>query len=247
MEWFEDREFWETLYPYMFTEERFADAAVQVEKLLALTVFQGQAVLDLCCGPGRHSVLLAQRGFAVTGVDRTEFLLEKARTRGAEANVTVEWVHEDMRHFVRPASFDLVINLFTSFGYFDNKDEDLQVLRNLHDSLRPGGALVIDVIGKERLAKVLQPAIVNEEADGALLIQRHEIFDDWTRVRNEWILVRDGIARTFRFHHTIYSGQELKDRLHASGFDSVRIYGDLDGAEYGPNARRLIAVAHKAL
>jgi SAM-dependent methyltransferase len=246
MEWFDDAEFWETFYPYMFSEERFAAAAEQVEQLLALTAFQGHAVLDLCCGPGRHSVLLAQRGFAVTGVDRTEFLLGKARERAEEANIAVEWVHEDMRRSVRPGAFDLAINLFTSFGYFDDKDEDLLVLRNLHQSLRPGGQLVIDVMGKERLAKVFQPANIEEEPDGALLVQRREIFDDWTRVRNEWILVRDGIARTFRFYNTIYSGQELKDRLRAAGFDPVRLYGDLAGAEYGLDARRLVAVARKA-
>lgn len=246
MEWFDDTEFWKMFYPYMFTERRFADSVEQVEKLLALTAFEGHTVLDLCCGPGRHSVLLAQHGFAVTGVDRTEFLLEKARARAIEANVTIEWVQDDMRRFVRPETFDLAINLFTSFGYFDDKDEDLQVLRNLHQSLRPGGTLVIDVMSKERLARVYQPATVGEEADGALFIQRHEIFDDWTRIRNEWSLVRDGIMRSFRFHHTVYSGQELKDRLHASGFDTVRLYGDLDGAEYGINASRLVAVARKA-
>ena len=245
MDWFEDESFWETFFPYIFPETRFAAATEQIEKLLTLIEFQGKDILDLCCGPGRHSVYLAQKGFAVTGVDRTDFLLEKARERANEANTSVEWVQEDMRRFVRPDAFDLAINLFTSFGYFDDKGEDLLVLRNLHRSLRPGGICVIDILGKERLAKTLQPVTADEEADGALLIQRHEIFDDWTRIRNEWILIKEGTARSFRFHHTIYSGQELKDLMRKAGFDRVHLYGDLGGAEYGVDAKRLIAVARK--
>src|SRR5687768_11734730 len=108
-----------------------------------------------------------------------------------------------MRDFVRPASFDLVVNLFTSFGYFDDKDEDMKVLKNVYDSLRPDGTFLIDVIGKEYLARVLQPTVAADGPDGSVLVQRHEIFDDWSRVRNEWILIKGDRARTFRFHHTV--------------------------------------------
>jgi SAM-dependent methyltransferase len=238
-QWFEDDSFWETFYPTMFPPERIDSAWVQVEQVLALTKFDGKDVLDLCCGPGRHSAELAARGYNVTGVDRSEFLLSKARERSSE----VEWVHEDMRTFVRPDSFDLVINMFTSFGYFDDKDDDGRVLRNVCTSLRDGGAVLMEMIGKEYLAKVFAPTVAYTTADGHTFVQRHEIFDDWTRIRNEWILVRGDEARTFTFHHTVYSAQELKDRLGAAGFGNVAVYGDLEGNEYGVDARRLVAVA----
>ncbi len=244
-EWFEDDSFWETLYPIMFDEARFEAAADQVEKCLRLTGFEGRDVLDLCCGPGRHAVLLAKNRFRVTGVDRTRFLLEKARARAEEEGVQVEWIEQDMREFVRPHAFDLVLNLFTSFGYFDDKSEDLRVLRNIHESLREGGAFLIDVIGKEYLARVLQPTSSQKTPDGSLLIERHEVFDDWSRVRNEWTLVKDGQARTWCFHHTIYSAQELKERILDAGFQRANVYGDLDGNEYGAKALRLVAVARK--
>jgi hypothetical protein len=76
-------------------------------------------------------------------------------------------------------------------------------------------------------------------------VQRTEVFDDWTRLRSEWIVIRHGKARSFTFHHTVYSGQELRDRMEQAGFVGVRLYGDLDGTEYGTNARRLIAVGRK--
>jgi hypothetical protein len=102
------------------------------------------------------------------------------------------------------------------------------------------------VVGKEILAKLFQPTMSSVLPDGARLVQRHEIFDDWTRIRNEWILIRKGRAKTFKFHHTIYSGQELRDRMEQVELADVKLYGNLDGEEYGPNAQRLVAVAHKA-
>lgn len=244
-EWFEDGSFWIAMYPYMFRSERFELAKEQVEKILILLGFQGSSVLDLCCGPGRHAVPLAQRGICVTGVDRTPFLLAKAQERAQAGNVQIEWILEDMRNFVRQDAYDLVLNLFTSFGYFDNPEDDLKVLRNIYQSLKIGGACLIDVVGKEGLARGLQPTTSEEMPDGTILVQRSKIFDDWGRIRNEWILIKEGKARTFELHHTVYSGQELKDRLKQAGFKRVQLYGDLDGNEYGINAKRLVAVAWK--
>ena len=137
------------------------------------------------------------------------------------------------------------MSLFTSFGYFEDKQDDVAVLRNIHASLISGGRCLLDVAGKEWLAKHFQPTSSHELRDGTLMIERREIYDDWSRIRNQWILLKEGKAKEYRFHHTIYSAQELKDRLKDVGFGSVRICGDLDGNEYGPDARRLIAIAEK--
>ena len=245
-EWFDDDSFWEELYPFMFPEQRFTGTPEQIEKVLALAKPAGNVALDLCCGPGRCSIALAQAGFRVTGVDRTKFLLDKARAKVRAGKTKIEWIRMDMRDFLRPDAFDLVLSMFTSFGYFDDKNEDLQVLHNILTSLKPDGICVIEVMGKELLAKILQPTTSDLLPDGTKLVQRHEIFDDWTRIRNEWILIRKGKAKSFSFHHTIYSGQELKDRMFQVGFADVKLYGNLDGDDYGPNAHRLIAVARKA-
>jgi 2-polyprenyl-3-methyl-5-hydroxy-6-metoxy-1,4-benzoquinol methylase len=244
-EWFDNDSFWIELYPYMFPETRFAGAGEQIEKALKLAQPNGKVVLDLCCGPGRCAIALAHKGYQVTGVDRTLFLLHKARARARSSKVKIEWVQQDMRDFVRKGAYDLVLSMFTSFGYFDNKQEDFLVLQNMFTSLKSGGVCLIDVVGKEWLAKVLQPTRSELMPDGSMLIQRHEIFDDWTRIRNEWIVLRGGRAKRFKFHHTIYSGQELRDRLAQAGFREIRLYGNLDGQAYDLNAQRLIAVGHK--
>ncbi len=245
-EWFDKEAFWRETYPFMFPKTRFADTPEQMRNVLKLTKPKGKNILDLCCGPGRCSVWLAQQGYAVTGVDRTNFLLNKARARARTAKVKVEWIQQDMRDFVRPDSFDLVISMFTSFGYFDDKSEDVSVLANMFTSLKAGGRCLIDVKGKENLAGTLEPTTSETLPNGSVLVQNHEIFDDWTRIRNEWIVIRKGRSKSFKFHLTIYSGQELQDRLESVGFRDVRLYGSLGGEEYGPDANRLIVVGTKS-
>jgi SAM-dependent methyltransferase len=243
MEWFEDEDFWRDLYPAMFPPDRFEVADQQVNQIVELIRFEGATILDMCCGPGRHSTSFARRGFKVTGVDLSEFLLERARGRAAEFGVEAEWIREDMRRFHRPKAFDLACSLFTSFGYFEDEQDDLKVLRNVRDSLVPNGIFVIEILGKERLARVWQNSQCNQLPDGSLVVQRPEVRADWTRVRNEWILIKDGHTKSFHFEHTVYSGRELKDRLLQAGFGEVALYGDLEGKPYGLDANRLVAVA----
>jgi len=244
-EWFDNDTFWEELFPYLFPERRFTDTPEEIEKVLDLAQPEGKSALDLCCGPGRCSIALAQSGFEVTGVDRSEFMLAKARAKARRAKAKIEWVRMDMRDFVRAESYDIALSMFTSFGYFDDKEEDTLVLGNIFAGLRSNGVCLIDIKGKECIAQFLQPTASDVYPDGTRLIQRHEIFDDWTRIRNEWILIRKGKAKSFIFPHTIYSGQELRDRMEQAGFVDVKLYGTLDGDEYGPDSKRLIAVGRK--
>jgi 2-polyprenyl-3-methyl-5-hydroxy-6-metoxy-1,4-benzoquinol methylase len=244
MEWYKDEHFWAELYPYMFPEKQFTIAEEQVDKILALTRLPKCAVLDLCCGPGRHLIGLAKRGYSVTGVDSTMCLLEKAKERADAAGVNVELVQCDMRDFVRSGAYDLVLNMYTSFGFFD-KEDDLKVLRNICESMRPGGVCLMDMIGKEWLAQALQFTTSSDEPDGSVLVQRQKIVDDWSRMEIELILIKNTQARTLRFQHTVYSGRELKELLFQAGFQRVELFGDLDGNKYGPKARRLIATGWK--
>ncbi len=244
-EWFEDESFWIDFYPLIFPEESFVEAEKEIYQVLNLIKFQGATVLDLCCGPGRHSMALAARGLRVTGVDRTKFLLNKAKAAASSRKLEIEWVREDMREFLRPGHFDLVLNLFTSFGYFQEKEDDRKVLANIYANLKPGGVFFIDVVSKEWIARVFESTVSRETADGALVVQRHKVVDDWSRQKNEWILIKDGRARSYVFELNIYSGQELKERLQTAGFRKIQLYGNLRGGEYGLQAERLIAVSWK--
>lgn len=80
------------MYPVMFSEKRFEAAGGQVEKILELSGVEAESVLDLYCGPGRHAVAFAKKGMQVTGVDRTPFLLNKAKELAKDEQVAVEWI-----------------------------------------------------------------------------------------------------------------------------------------------------------
>jgi len=244
-DWFEDESFWELVYGHMFPDESFAAAEEQVGRFSELTGSPFSRVLDLCCGPGRHSIPLAKRGAAVTGVDRSSFLLKKARARAESDNLKTEWIQEDMRTFVRPGQFDLAICLFTSFGYFEKEEENLAVLRNIHSSLWPGGSFIVDVLGKEILARRFAPSAVEEYPDGTMMIERREIIADWSRTRATWILIQNNQATRWVINTALYSGQELASLLRKTGFKDVRLYGTWKGGPYDLNAERLIAVAAK--
>lgn len=244
-EWFDQESLWVETYPFLFPEARFAAAVETVDKALVLLQPQGNAALDLACGPGRCSIVLAKRGFKVTGVDRTSFLLEKAKDRSESDRLKIEWVLKDMRDFSRPGAFDIALSMFTSFGYFEDPREDVAVLENVFASLRPGGSFLVELNGKEVLARRYLPSSVDELPDGSVLIERRRIQDDWSRIHTDWFIMKDGKSETFGFQLTLYSGQELRDRLEQVGFMDVKLYGNMDGGPYNVDAVRLIAVARK--
>ena len=197
-EWFEGDAFWEKMYPFLFSERKFDAAEQEISSVLDLAGIESGDVLDLACGPGRHATALAKRGFRVTGVDLSTYLLRQAKDLALQESVSIEWVQEDMRSFARPESFDLAINLFTSFGYFDDTRDDVKVLRNVYQSLREGGALVMEMAGKECLARVFAPTGSQGLPDGRVLVERRQVVKDWSRIRNEWIVIEGDTATTFR-------------------------------------------------
>jgi cyclopropane fatty-acyl-phospholipid synthase-like methyltransferase len=243
--WHEDDGFWEMVAPFMFSENSWAAAPAEVDQATALLDLEpGAAILDLGCGPGRHSLELARRGFRVTGVDRTALYLAQAQRRAEEEGLTIEFVQEDMRRFRRPDTFDAALSLFTSFGYFDAAEENQQVLVNLHSSLKRGGKLIVELMGKEVLARVFQ-ARDWQEQDGVFFLQQRQVSDDWTRMENRWILLKGQTRYDFQVSHWIYSAAELSAMLRDSGFGSVDAYGSTEGTPYDHTARRLVVVARK--
>jgi SAM-dependent methyltransferase len=242
MHWYEDDTLWSEFSETMFSERRRAEVASTVAKSPLLDFPAGTRVLDLCCGPGLYLVPLASAGCRVTGVDLSPVMLDRARAACAAAGAGVRLVRADMLKHVEPESYDVVLNVYTSFGYFDDPRDNLRVLRNACQSLVPGGRLLVDVMGKEVLAGWIgRPQLVELE-DGAYVVQRDTILDDWTRLRTDWTLVRGRTARQASITSFVYSAAELRGMFEAAGFTRVECYGDFDGAPYDHHARRLIVL-----
>lgn len=243
--WYADDSLWKAWYPYLFNEKKFVIAEEQTKVLLKLVKTRGKEVLDLCCGPGRFSIPLARRGYRVTGVDLTRFYLNKARTRARKARVKVSFVNKDMRDFVRPDTFHLALNMWSSFGYFEDREDDFKVLQNMHASLKRNGRALIDNLGKELVARGSRHTFGEDLPGGRTFIDHGRIVDDWTRIEREWYLIDGDKMQRFDFKLNLYSGQEMRELMERAGFVDVVLYGDLDGSEYGQRARRLIAVGRK--
>jgi SAM-dependent methyltransferase len=245
-EWFERDEFWADFAPVLFGPSRWENTAAAVDKVLTLLELSpGERVLDLCCGPGRHSLELARRGYRPTGVDRTARYLDEARRRAVSAGLEVEWVQEDMRRFVRPEAFGAAINLFTSFGYFDDPEDDRRVARNLCASLRPGGKAILDVHGKETLARNFRERDWSrvDGNESLILLEERSLALDWSRLNFTWTLVGPQGQRSESLSLRLYSGTELAALLREAGFATVTLFGGLDGRPYDHRAERLVVVA----
>lgn len=245
-QWADNDALWHAYLRFGELEQRRETAPQEVEQVLALLapLPEGAVVLDLCCGVGRHSIELAKRGHRVTGVDRFEPFLGRAKSATAAAGVQVEWVREDMRRFRRPDAFDAAISLFTSFGYFHDDAEERTVLGNVFESLRPGGQVLLDVMGKEIIARNFKQGMVQRRqlGDGeAMLIDEPRVGDDWHHIASTWtFLWADGEREAFELRCRCYAATELKRLLAEAGFERVRAFGGLDGCAYDQNARRLV-------
>ena len=244
-EWFEDESFWTAWAPLMFDEARWAEVPAVVDQIERLAGTRpGQAVLDACCGPGRHALEFASRGYRVTGLDLCAAYLEAARDSAAAWGVELELVRGDLRRYSRPGGFDLALNLYASFGYFADQDGDLAALRALRDSLRPGGNLVLETLGKETAARDFTGGEWFERG-GWTILTEYSVAGDWEALRNRWVMLRGDERREKTFDIRLYSGSELRAALAASGFSSVRIMGGLDGSPYDQDASGLVALASR--
>lgn len=243
-EWSESNAFWEGLLELMFDPDAFGKAGAEVQLVEGLLGLSPRArIVDLCCGPGRHAIELALRGYDVVGVDRTARYLEVAADRAQSAGVCVDLVHADARRFACRPPADAVINLWTSFGYFAHHSDNLQVLRQAHASLRDGGVFLLQMHCKETFTRREPVERTWWERDHTLFLEEHAVVEDWNRVAGRWVVVNDSGRHDYTFRSWLYSGSEMKEMLKEAGFASTSLYGDLTGAPFDRSAKHLVAVA----
>jgi SAM-dependent methyltransferase len=244
-DWTEDDQLWSDFGVAAFGHERWATAAAESEELAVLLDASPPAdVLDLCCGPGRYLVPLAQLGYHVTGVDRTSEYLTAAASRAQALGLKVELVRADMRQFHRDSTFDAAINVGLSFGYFRDESENRSVLSNVHRSLKRGGRLVLDVATLEWPRSLGPWYCVERPGFSAFVQQRFDAQTNWLEA--SWMVRRGGgPPRQFTFAQRLYTAQTLRAALTACGFDTVMMARDLAGNGVTPDARKIIAVAIK--
>lgn len=237
-EWFERWFGEEYLKLYPHRDDRDAEEAIAlVERFLTI---QGLRILDLACGPGRHAARLQARGARVVGFDLSMPLLSRAR----HGNPPVDrLVRGDMR--VLPfgdASFELVTNLFTSFGYFARDEQHADVIRQVARIVGPGGHFVFDYLNAPQVRASLVPHEERRMESQTVVINR-SITDDGQFVQKEMHLVDDG--RTFVERVRLFEPDEIERLLADAGFTIRDRFGDYRGSPASPAAPRAIFVGQR--
>ena len=237
-EWFERWFGEEYLRLYPHRDEADAERAVALVDRVAK--LDGARVLDLGCGPGRHAVRLAQRGATVFGLDLSMPLLTRAR-HGTTPLTSL--VRGDMRHLpFCHGTFDLVVNLFTSFGYFADDREHAQVIRGVADALVPGGKLFMDFLNADSVRANLVPHEERKFGTQQVAIERR-LSDDHRFVVKEMHMVDDG--RRFLERVRLFSADDLAEMMGQAGLQVVQRFGSYAGDELGRDAPRAIIVAQR--
>jgi SAM-dependent methyltransferase len=236
--------FREGFYQRAWAPERFQRAEREVDFIVeALVLPTGASVLDLCCGEGRHTIALARRGYHVTGLDLSALHLRLARQAAKEAGVSVRWHRADMRDIPWEGEFDAVINVFTSFGYFESDDEDFKVLVGVARALKPDGRFLLDTINREWLVRHLE---THGWQEGTLSIEDRS-FDLLAGRQHNHILSihRDGSRSEREIDLRMYTLREIAGMLAQADLQLRRTWGGFDGRDYGLDARRMIVLSEK--
>jgi SAM-dependent methyltransferase len=246
--WHQDERFWSTMRDGIFEPHRWAAAEAEVAQLLGLLELQPHAaVLDMPCGPGRHLIHLAARELRVTGVDLTRSYLDEARERLSGAGLSAELIHADMRELLRPASFDAILHLYSSFGYFDDPRDDLRLLRNMRENLRADGSAVLEL--------AVLDGVALDSAQEHVLQNGSSIIESASRRDQNGVLVRDweasepgasGMRQRWQAKHRLYRVSELEQLLRSAGFNSIRVFGGFDGGCFVADGGYAVVVARVA-
>jgi ubiquinone/menaquinone biosynthesis C-methylase UbiE len=239
-----DETYLRTYLPF-FDDERTREEALGAAALAG--VEPGADILDCPVGFARHALVLAETGYRVTGLDRSETQLAEAeRRRGA-----AEWprlVRGDYRKLpFADSSFDAVLTLFSSLGYLP-REEDVGVLRELQRVLRPGGALVVETMHRDWLTRFFVARTWNRLPDDSLFLQERE--PDWvagTLSTLHLVVTPEGERIERRFVFRVYTATEWVGMLHEAGFAEVSCFSDWAGENPPSPEQRLILRARRAV
>ncbi|GCF10398.1 class I SAM-dependent methyltransferase [Dictyobacter arantiisoli] len=221
--------------PFLPTAKSEQDTK-HIVRLLGL--HPGDHLLDLCCGYGRHALALARYGCIVTGQDLSPSLLQKAQDEAKKQQVHVNWIQSDMRTIPFEASFDAVISMFTSFGYFQSDEEDQKVLSQISQALKPGGLFLLETIHQPRIIRTTTPHSIVHYPDGLIVLEERH-FDLLTSHNTVHIslIYPDGQRTQYIQSIRTYTLTELVRMLKTAGLELQSYYGDLDGSPLSIESR----------
>jgi len=238
-DWFNTKEYLEV---YRHRNESEAKELVSII-LNSIQIPENGSVLDLACGAGRHSIYFAQKGYDVTAVDLSQNLLLVAKEAALENKVNIEFIQSDIRYFSSGKKFDLIVNLFTSFGYFETDSENFMLFEIVKKYLNNSGYFVLDYLNKT----YVQNNLVKESTDmlgkGEIIQKR---FIEGNRVVKDIFINQNGSSKHYRESVRLYDDQELKAAISDAGLRIEKVFGEFNGKGFEKdNSKRIIIIASK--
>ncbi len=231
-------DWWRTLFNsvYLKTDgdvvENRLNTVQEVDLLIkACGLEPNDRILDLCCGQGRHCLELAVRGFkAVTGLDRSRYLIRLAKKRARSAGVNIAFHEGDARRFRLPAdAFHCVALMGNSFGYFDREDDDVAVLQAVARVLSSGGILALDLVDGEWMRKNFEPRSWEWIDQNHFVCRERSLTSDGARLVSREVVVHAerGVIVDQFYAERLYSRERISELLDRMGFTSLRYHGNL--------------------
>ncbi|MBX7242925.1 MAG: class I SAM-dependent methyltransferase [Bacteroidia bacterium] len=237
-EWFSDW-FCSPYYPVLYHHRDEEEAEQFLTWLMDyLNLEKPGKILDLACGRGRHSRFLNQMGYKVQGWDFSKESIKEAKKW---ENDNLRFLVHDMRKKFREKDFSAILNLFTSFGYFDNPSENEQVLRNIRSSLKPGGKFVLDYLNPEYLIPKLVP--FEEKNIGNIHFEIKRYISDGFIIK-EITIVDNKIIHKFKEKVQIITAGDFQKIFSENGFNTEICFGSYSGDIFSPlGSPRIITIA----
>lgn len=231
-QWFDEN------YLLLYRHRDCRDAEAQVKLILeTLDIPICSSILDLGCGEGRYTHLFQHKGYRIYGMDLSECLVREGRARYGDLPLIVG----DMRAI--PGRFDVIVSLFTSFGYFPSHEENARVLSAVHEALQPNGWFWIDFLNPPAIEKNLVPESVSRFPGDIEVVERRKIEN--RRVIKDIFFKREGEVSRYKESVELFTREELETMLANAGLTPEGSFGDYHGTRWCPDAPRTILYARK--
>lgn len=244
MDWFEEW-FDSPLYEKLYANRDEKEAAKLVEMLeQTLPLDECSNILDLGCGRGRHAINLNKKGYNVTGIDLSKQAIATARCKAEEMGLDdIRFEVRDMRNPL-PQKFDAIVNLFTTFGYFESDEENASVLASVRQMLKPGGIFVLDYLNAKNVKENYRPS---DEGEFQGINYEIERYVKGNSIFKEITFSGDNIDGKKRYAERVklYDLNWFEKEMAKYDLAIDKVYGDYEGHDFNPEtSSRMLIVSH---